>query len=99
MATGPASQSEATGSSEDNPDRLKQLYPAVDEQTTPLPRTWSPKDKYTYIGLSQNNLRVHYKGVGKSHKDAASVRATYPIPAACGIYYFEVKIISKGRDG
>ena len=37
--------------------------------------------------------------MGKTHKDAASVRATQPIPAACGIYYFEVKIVSKGRDG
>uniref|UniRef100_A0A669CLU5 RAN binding protein 9 n=1 Tax=Oreochromis niloticus TaxID=8128 RepID=A0A669CLU5_ORENI len=67
--------------------------------STPLPRSWSPKDKFSYIGLSQNNLRVHYKGHGKTPKDAASVRATHPIPAACGVYYFEVKIISKGRDG
>ncbi|GBM39134.1 Ran-binding protein 9 [Araneus ventricosus] len=80
-------------------DRLKLLYPMVDENETPLPRSWSPKDKFTYIGLSQNNLRVHYKGSGKNHKDAASVRATHPIPAACGLYYFEVKIVSKGRDG
>uniref|UniRef100_A0A8C1RQS0 RAN binding protein 9 n=1 Tax=Cyprinus carpio TaxID=7962 RepID=A0A8C1RQS0_CYPCA len=79
--------------------RLKRLYPAVNEQETPLPRSWSPKDKFSYIGLSQNNLRVHYKGHGKTPKDAASVRATHPIPAACGVYYFEVKIISKGRDG
>ncbi|XP_018573871.1 ran-binding protein 10-like isoform X2 [Anoplophora glabripennis] len=42
-------------------DRLKRLYPAVDEAKTPLPRAWSPKEKYNYIGLSQNNLRVHYK--------------------------------------
>lgn len=80
-------------------DRLKALYPMVNETETPLPRSWSPKDKFTYIGLSQNNLRVHYKGSGKNHKDAASVRATHPIPAACGLYYFEVKIVSKGRDG
>uniref|UniRef100_H2SM08 RAN binding protein 10 n=1 Tax=Takifugu rubripes TaxID=31033 RepID=H2SM08_TAKRU len=80
-------------------ERLRRLYPAVNEEESPLPRSWSPKDKYSYIGLSQNNLRVHYKGHGKNHKDAASVRATYPIPAACGIYYFEVKIVSKGRDG
>ncbi|XP_035218800.1 ran-binding protein 9-like isoform X1 [Stegodyphus dumicola] len=80
-------------------DRLKLLYPMVNESETPLPRSWSPKDKFTYIGLSQNNLRVHYKGSGKNHKDAASVRATHPIPAACGLYYFEVKIVSKGRDG
>lgn len=38
-------------------------------------------------------------GVGKTHKDAASVRATNSIPASCGIYYFEVRIVSKGRDG
>ncbi|GLD67098.1 ran-binding protein 10 [Lates japonicus] len=43
-------------------ERLKRLYPAVNEDETPLPRSWSPKDKYSYIGLSQNNLRVHYKG-------------------------------------
>lgn len=43
-------------------DPLKMLYPMVNEEETPLPRSWSPKDKYNYIGLSQNNLRVHYKG-------------------------------------
>ncbi|XP_055325349.1 ran-binding proteins 9/10 homolog isoform X1 [Sitodiplosis mosellana] len=80
-------------------DRLKLLYPNVDEKLTPLPRSWSSQEKCNSIGLTQNNLRVHYKGVGKSHNDAASVRTPYPIPAACGLYYFEVKIISKGRDG
>ena len=96
-------------------ERLKMLYPMVNEEETPLPRCWSTKarrqetgewklfsysqDKYNYIGLSQSNLRVHYKGHGKTHKDASSVRATHPIPASCGLYYFEVKIVSKGRDG
>lgn len=79
--------------------RLKALYPMVNEDETPLPKSWSPKDKFNYIGLSNGNLRVHYKGHGKTHKDAASVRALHPIPAACGLYYFEVKIVSKGRDG
>ncbi|XP_037295065.1 ran-binding protein 9 isoform X2 [Manduca sexta] len=105
----------------DTVDRLKLLYPNVNEEETPLPRSWSTKDKFSYIGLSQNNLRVHYKGGtqgpgrrphlpylhlrlwmyrhGKTHRDAASVRATHPIPAACGLYYFEVRIVSKGRDG
>uniref|UniRef100_A0A8V5H6I2 Uncharacterized protein n=1 Tax=Melopsittacus undulatus TaxID=13146 RepID=A0A8V5H6I2_MELUD len=44
--------------------RLRSLYPAVNQEETPLPRSWSPKDKYNYIGLSQGNLRVHYKGAG-----------------------------------
>ena len=42
---------------------------------------------------------VNVAGPGKNHKDAASVRATHAIPTSCGIYYFEVKVISKGRDG
>ncbi|KAK2189474.1 hypothetical protein NP493_106g07066 [Ridgeia piscesae] len=84
---------------QDSLDRLRRLYPAVIDPENTLPRSWSPKDKHNFIGLTQNDLRVHYKGVGKTHKDAASVRATQPIPAACGIYYFEIKIISKGRDG
>lgn len=52
-----------TNSGQNQPvDPLKMLYPMVNEEETPLPRSWSPKDKYNYIGLSQNNLRVHYKG-------------------------------------
>lgn len=75
LAEGKASREMAAGSGErnsamDSPcenqngaiDRLKRLYPAVNEEKTPLPRAWSAKEKYNYIGLSQNNLRVHYKG-------------------------------------
>ncbi|XP_023033742.1 ran-binding proteins 9/10 homolog isoform X2 [Drosophila willistoni] len=80
-------------------DPLRLLYPNVNENETPLPRCWSPHDKCLSIGLSQNNLRVTYKGVGKQHSEAASVRTAYPIPPSCGLYYFEVRIISKGRNG
>lgn len=44
--------------------RLHRLYPVVNQEETPLPRSWSLKDKCNYIGLSQDNLRVHYKGAG-----------------------------------
>lgn len=40
-------------------DRLKQLYPNV---TEPLPLCWSSTEKNNSIGLSNSNLRVHYKG-------------------------------------
>ena len=43
-------------------DRLATLYPKVNEAETILPRSWNPKDKYSYIGLSNGNLKVHYKG-------------------------------------
>lgn len=71
----------------------------MNQNETPLPRHWSTDHKFQSLLLSNENLRVTYKGPGKTHKDAASVRTDYPIPASCGIYYFEVKIISKGRDG
>jgi len=95
-------------------ERLKILYPMVNEEEAPLPKGWSGKDKGRYIGLGllekvsiyssapkkENFLRVSYKGPGKNnHKDASSVRATHCIPASCGLYYYEVKIVSKGRDG
>jgi hypothetical protein len=80
-------------------DIISRLYPNVNQAETPLPRTWSGKDKCQSLNLTNGNLRVTYKGPGKTHKDAASVRTDYCIPASCGIYYFEVKIISKGRDG
>jgi len=100
MSLGATSSSSGSSSRDGEvEDPLKTLYPLVNENETPLPRCWNSKDKYNFIGLSQNNLRVHYRGNGKGHKDAASVRATFPVPAACGLYYFEVKIVSKGRDG
>ena len=106
------------------PSRLSVLYPLVDETVTPLPRGWSCIDKFSYIELSHNNLRVHYTGVcgvsvhacvcvctyyimyihvtgfgDNERKDAASVRTPRSIPTSCGVYYFEIKVISKGRDG
>lgn len=44
-------------------------------------------------------MQLPWQGVGKQNNDAASVRTAHPIPPACGIYYFEVKIISKGKNG
>ena len=79
-------------------ERLAQLYPHINEDTQ-LPSKWNSKEKSPTLVLQQNNLVVTYKGPGKSHKDAASVRSDHPIPPLTGIYYYEVKILSKGRDG
>ncbi|CAF0744826.1 unnamed protein product [Rotaria sordida] len=79
-------------------ERLAQLYPHVGDDIH-LPTKWNGKDKASTLILQQNDLVVTYKGPGKTHKDAASVRSDHPIPPLTGIYYFEVKILSKGRDG
>ena len=52
----------ADGIAETKSDTINALYPSVQEAETPLPRLWSAKDRSSFIGLSQSNLRVHYKG-------------------------------------
>ncbi|KAJ3300480.1 hypothetical protein HK104_000065 [Borealophlyctis nickersoniae] len=64
-----------------------------------LPTSWSSKDKCQHLELSASGLRVSYTGSGKSDSDAAAVRANCPIPPQCGLYYFEITVLSKGRDG
>jgi hypothetical protein len=45
-------------------------------------------------------LAVCYVGTGeRGDPDASAVRANHPIPPTCGVYYYEVEIGSKGRDG
>lgn len=44
-------------------DRIRTLYGHVNEDDFPLPRAWSSQDKCASIGLTQNNLRAHYKGM------------------------------------
>ncbi|RKO86445.1 concanavalin A-like lectin/glucanase domain-containing protein, partial [Blyttiomyces helicus] len=64
-----------------------------------LPTCWNPKDKAPTLDLSASSLRVVYSGTGKDDKDAAAVRANHPIPPQCGLFYYEVTVVSKGRDG
>ncbi|KAL7747857.1 hypothetical protein RI367_006792 [Sorochytrium milnesiophthora] len=56
-----------------------------------FPSAWSLKDKCNMLDLQ--------RGAGRNDSDAGAVRANHPIPTQCGIYYFEIDIISKGRDG
>ncbi|KAI9285909.1 concanavalin A-like lectin/glucanase domain-containing protein [Umbelopsis sp. AD052] len=76
----------------DNADKLEDL-------DLKLPTAWNPNDKGHCVELSSDNRRLKYVGVGKDDTDAASVRANFPMRPQCGIFYFEVEIVSKGRDG
>lgn len=96
-------------------ERLIQLYPHVTEDTPLPSRWNSKEKAaplnlqqnnlvVTYKGEESSyipfNLSQFFRiGTPKSHKDAASVRADHPIPPLTGIYYYEVKILSKGREG
>lgn len=38
-------------------------------------------------------------GPGDDDKDAASVRTDHPVPFDVSLYYYEVQVVNKGRDG
>ncbi|KAH7726699.1 RAN binding protein 9 [Aphelenchoides avenae] len=82
-------------------DRLRALYPYLDEKKHALPRHWSTSDRHQTLSISSDFLRVRNRGKGKEQKDAAAVRSDRPIPRACGLYYFEITVVTKphGRPG
>ncbi|KAJ3317492.1 Ran-binding protein 9 [Boothiomyces sp. JEL0866] len=63
-----------------------------------LPTCFSLKTKNQYVDLEPGNLQMIYTGSGKTESDAGVVLGNVPIPSI-GIYYYEVYIVSKGRDG
>lgn len=79
-------------------DQMKALYPAVNELETPIPRGWCTRERSTPLSFTKDNRRVEYKGIGKK-KEAFNIQTANSIPPSCGLYYFEVKIISKGQEG
>jgi hypothetical protein len=42
---------------------------------------------------------VRFNGITKTQDDAAAVRSDYPMPRQVGIYYFEVTILSRAKEG
>ncbi|KAI9248222.1 hypothetical protein BDA99DRAFT_230887 [Phascolomyces articulosus] len=64
-----------------------------------LPTAWNPEDKGEYVDMSEDCLELTYQGAGKEDADISAVRANYPFRPQCGIFYYEVEIISKGLDG
>ncbi|KAK9464739.1 concanavalin A-like lectin/glucanase domain-containing protein [Lipomyces arxii] len=75
---------------------------AVHEDVLPqIPSCWSPQGVSQSIDLSHDLLEAKF--VGSSSKsveqEAAAIRANHPIPPQCGLFYFEIKILSRGKDG
>ncbi|KAG1359830.1 hypothetical protein G6F62_000538 [Rhizopus arrhizus] len=64
-----------------------------------LPTSWNPKTRGDNIELGRNCLQLTYQGPGKDDVEASSIKANHSVKKQCGIYYFEVQIVSKGVDG
>lgn len=71
-----------------------------DDGITPLPSKWADADKYGGLEIAADGLEVKYVGPSRTgDHEAAAARSDHPMPPQCGIYYFEVNIISKGKEG
>ncbi|RIB09164.1 concanavalin A-like lectin/glucanase domain-containing protein [Gigaspora rosea] len=69
-----------------------------------LPTAWDIKDKSPFIEIDSSGLKPFNLLKPLLIKDpddykAAVVRANHPAPSVCGIFYFEIKIIDKGKNG
>eukprot|EP01104_Vermistella_antarctica_P001748 TRINITY_DN1186_c2_g1_i2.p1 TRINITY_DN1186_c2_g1~~TRINITY_DN1186_c2_g1_i2.p1 ORF type:complete len:423 (-),score=49.81 TRINITY_DN1186_c2_g1_i2:137-1405(-) len=64
-----------------------------------VPVRFNAKDKNSHLELTESGLRIAYKGPGKYHTDAAAVRTNKCVPKSCGVYYFEITIIDRGKEG
>ncbi|CAI9626973.1 hypothetical protein GT037_007011 [Alternaria burnsii] len=73
--------------------------PVVDEPAAPWPTRWNDADRFPQLELEDSGRQAKFSGTQKTHDEAASVRADFPMPRQCGIYYYEMTVISKGKDG
>jgi hypothetical protein len=82
-------------------DIIEKAPPLEDEALAPLPSRWNSHDKMGGLEVLSDGQEVKFTGT-KSPSDrdheACSIRADHPMPQQCGIYYFEVTIISRRRE-
>jgi hypothetical protein len=82
-------------------DLIEKAPPLEDEALAPLPARWNNQDKYGGLEVMSDGQEVKFAGL-KSPSDrdheACAIRADHPMPPQCGIYYFEVTIISRKRE-
>ncbi|CAI7655083.1 unnamed protein product [Penicillium pancosmium] len=82
-------------------DIIEKEPPTATDTPMPLPTQWGVDDRHDILEISSDGLEVRY--TGPQHKtndhEAAALRADNPMPPQCGIYYFEIKIESKPKEG
>jgi Ran-binding protein 9/10 len=73
---------------------------SADPLVAPLPSRWSEQDKFNGLEILNDGLDVRFGAPNRTtHEEAAALRADHPMPKQCGIYYFEVTVLSKGKEG
>lgn len=82
-------------------DVMERLPPpsVEDDRLHRLPSRWNEDDKWNGLEILGDGTEVRFNGITKTSDEAAAVRSNYPMPREVGIYYFEVTILSRGKDG
>ncbi len=74
--------------------------PVEEEIVSPLPTKFTEVDRAGGLELSGDGQEVRWVGAGKSQdQEYAAARADHFMPPECGLYYYEVTVISKVKDG
>ncbi len=84
------------------PEGVDEASPLDDDGSlNPLPSRWNKGDKAISLDVLGDGLDVKYVGVrsqGDRDHDTCAIRADRCMPPQCGMYYFEVTVISRKRD-
>ncbi|KAL3422462.1 SPRY domain-containing protein [Phlyctema vagabunda] len=82
-------------------DLIEKAPPVEEDELAPLPLKWNTHDKSGGLEVMGDGYEVKFTGP-KSTSDrdheACAIRADHPMPPQCGIYYFEVTIVSRKRE-
>ncbi|KAF8323327.1 SPRY-domain-containing protein [Clavulina sp. PMI_390] len=83
-----------------NANGLGQTEQPFQEEFIQLPTKWNDEDRSTHLHISPDGREVSFSGaVSSGDRDAAAVRANFPMPRACGIYYYEIEVLQRGQKG
>jgi hypothetical protein len=82
-------------------DLIEKSPPVEDDLLPPLPSRWNINDKAAGLEVLSDGQEVKFNGVKSASErdhEACAIRADHPMPLQCGIYYYEVTIISRKRE-
>lgn len=72
-----------------------------EDSLTPLPSKWNKDDAWTNLEVHHDGRTVKYVGSRNQNErdhEASAVRTDHHMPPQCGIYYYEVEIVSSKKD-
>ncbi|OBT86083.1 hypothetical protein VE02_05719 [Pseudogymnoascus sp. 03VT05] len=74
---------------------IEKAAPVEAEGVQMLPSRWNAQDKYAGLEVLRDGCEVAFTGGKTTEYEAYSIRADHAMPVQSGIYYFEVKIVSR----